>query len=213
MTAPVDRSVGLSDLAARVQAGPTARRARLTKEVWRAVPDFPFYSVSNLGRVKSRRPWRDGKAERFLSPREHWHKNGYITCLSVVLSNDENPRRVCNIGSLVLEAFVGPRPTGQETCHGDGDPTNNRQYNLRWDTRKGNISDCINHCRFYFNAGRAKGSSHARSKLTEDTVRQARKLSAGGISNVQIMRLLQLNVAQTTLGKAIRGLKWAHVHG
>lgn len=42
---------------------------------------------------------------------------------------------------LVLSAFTGPCPPGMECCHNDGDPSNNRPENLRWDTRSSNARD------------------------------------------------------------------------
>jgi len=54
---------------------------------------------------------------------------------------------------LVLEAFAGPCPDGMEACHGDGDPTNNRRLNLRWDTRSSNQLDTVRHGR-HTNANR-----------------------------------------------------------
>lgn len=49
------------------------------------------------------------------------------------------------VHSLVLEAFIGPRPPGFEACHNDGDPANNRLSNLRWDTRSANTRDRVRH--------------------------------------------------------------------
>jgi hypothetical protein len=46
---------------------------------------------------------------------------------------------------LVLAAFVGPCPPGNDACHGDGDPTNNRLTNLRWDTHRENMRDMVRH--------------------------------------------------------------------
>lgn len=46
---------------------------------------------------------------------------------------------------LVLEAFIGPAPEGAEGCHNDGDPSNNRVENLRWDTRSHNAQDSVRH--------------------------------------------------------------------
>lgn len=42
---------------------------------------------------------------------------------------------------LVAEAFLGPPARGMEVCHNDGDPSNNRAANLRWDTRSANVLD------------------------------------------------------------------------
>lgn len=52
---------------------------------------------------------------------------------------------------LVLEAFVGPCPSGCEGCHYDGNPANNIVSNLRWDTTKNNCLDKRRHGR---NGGR-----------------------------------------------------------
>jgi hypothetical protein len=46
---------------------------------------------------------------------------------------------------LVLEAFVGPCPDGMECCHEDGDSTNNRVDNLRWDTHEANVRERLEH--------------------------------------------------------------------
>lgn len=45
------------------------------------------------------------------------------------------------VHSLVLEAFVGPRPEGYVSRHLDNDPFNNNRYNLEWSTQKVNIAD------------------------------------------------------------------------
>lgn len=48
---------------------------------------------------------------------------------------------------LVARAFLGPCPPGQEVCHWDGDPANNRIDNLRYDTRASNSTDTVRHGR------------------------------------------------------------------
>lgn len=48
---------------------------------------------------------------------------------------------------LVLEAFVGPCPDGMEGCHSNGDTSDNRLVNLRWDTKSANMQDCLAHGR------------------------------------------------------------------
>ncbi|WP_082971209.1 HNH endonuclease signature motif containing protein [Mycobacterium sp. 852002-51971_SCH5477799-a] len=50
---------------------------------------------------------------------------------------------------LVLEAFVGPAPSGTFGCHLDGDPANNRLNNLRWDTQANNLRDVVSHGRHH----------------------------------------------------------------
>lgn len=51
--------------------------------------------------------------------------------------------------AVILTAFVGPRPTipGKmvDACHNNGDCTDDRLENLRWDTRQANILDAVRH--------------------------------------------------------------------
>lgn len=46
---------------------------------------------------------------------------------------------------VILTTFVGPRPSGMEGCHINGDPADNRLENLRWDTHASNMQDAIRH--------------------------------------------------------------------
>lgn len=50
-----------------------------------------------------------------------------------------------SVHRLVLQAFVGPCPRGQEGCHNNGQSLDNRLSNLRWDTRSSNILDTVKH--------------------------------------------------------------------
>lgn len=54
-------------------------------------------------------------------------------------------QRLFQVHRLVLTAFVGPCPAGMEGCHWNGDPTDNRAANLRWDTQSANTLDSIRH--------------------------------------------------------------------
>jgi len=121
-----------------------------TTEEWRAIPDWNGYDVSDRGRVRSYRAmhypsggcgvrWRVAdEPQRILKP------NAQGRYLTVMLSRDGKQRRF-SIHTLVLIAFVGPRPDGAECCHYDGNPTNNRLDNLRWDTVSANHRDAIRH--------------------------------------------------------------------
>lgn len=117
----------------------------LEGEEWREVPGHAgAYAVSSFGRVRSvGRKVTAGErvrsvADKILRP---WSMpTGH---LAVGLGGKAADRRL--VHRLVLEAFVGPCPDGMEGCHNDGDPTNNRLENLRWDTRSGNIHDAIKH--------------------------------------------------------------------
>jgi len=80
-----------------------------------------------------------------------WSVNGYWTELKqytnhsgykVVSTSPSQSLRACQVHRLVLEAFVGPCPEGEECCHApDPDPANNNLWNLRWDTPENNAAD------------------------------------------------------------------------
>jgi hypothetical protein len=131
-------------------------------ENWKAVVGFEgLYEVSDLGRVRSldRVKWCGG-----LSQRGHWRKyKGQMlrpgACtkqghLSVVLGHGLDGRPV---HTLVLAAFVGPCPRGQEGLHGNGVAADNRLVNLRYGTRGENNRDATKHGRRRLTLEQAKG--------------------------------------------------------
>lgn len=98
-------------------------------ENWKAVPGYGgLYEVSDLGRVRS---YARGTA-RLLRPGIASH--GYPT---VALGRGKSR----TVHSLVAEAFLGPRPAGQEVCHRDGDRANPALSNLVYGTRSENNID------------------------------------------------------------------------
>ena len=105
----------------------------MSAEEWRAVPGYPDYLVSSDGRVVSFRRGREKSLKGCLSA------TGYR---SVWLCNDEGRRQV-GIHRVVLLAFVGPGPEGQEGRHLDDDRTNNRLSNLAYGTRSDNMRDQV----------------------------------------------------------------------
>lgn len=118
-------------------------------EIWKPIPNYEgLYEVSNYGRVKScnrenkylnrfgteiNRPIRG----RILTARTG--SNGYL----FVELWKRNKRKQRTVHSLVLEAFIGPRPEGYVCCHYDDVRTNNYVGNLRWGTPSDNAFDKI----------------------------------------------------------------------
>lgn len=113
-------------------------------EVWADVPDYEgIYEVSTLGRVKRIKPGPNTKVGKILTPR--LDTQGRPT---VCLYNTElhKWRKEWRVHQLVARAFIDAHPAdGLEVCHGNGDKTDNRVENLRWDTSSANKQDAIKH--------------------------------------------------------------------
>lgn len=165
----------------------------LDGEAWKSVPGYEdFYEVSNKGRVRS----NHGISKRVLKT---WLARGYP---SVALSLRDRVRKF-QVHTLVLLAFVGPRPQGTEACHNDGDKLNPHLENLRWDSRSANILDRVSH------GTHARGERHGVSKLTEDQVRDIRRRLRQGELGNSIAKRYNVDPGHISL---IRHRKiWAHV--
>lgn len=107
-------------------------------EQWRPVPGFPDYEVSDQGRVRSHKS--GSPRVMSLQPARH----GYLR----VRLCGPNGARGFSVHRLVLDAFVGPLPSGPDRMvsrHLDGDPANNRLDNLAYGTQGENIRDAVVH--------------------------------------------------------------------
>lgn len=121
-------------------------------ETWRPVVGFEgLYEVSDFGRVRSlERRGKRSPASRIYGGKVLKPVRQPSGHLRVGLWDTSTDRYVIAlIHRLVLQAFVGPGDRGLFGCHNDGDPSNNRLGNLRWDTPKGNVEDRLKHGRDY----------------------------------------------------------------
>lgn len=103
---------------------------------WKTITGFPNYQVSELGEVMSLPMTGRRTSGEILKPIVH--KNGYHY---IGLYNGGSQPKMRRIHSLVLEAFVGPRPEGTHACHRDDDKDNNALANLYWGTPSENMAD------------------------------------------------------------------------
>jgi hypothetical protein len=139
-------------------------------EEWKAIPGYEgFYSVSNLGRVRAEQ--RQVKAPRNsirTLPQKMMttiNNRGYK---QVGLRRD-GLYKCRSIHSLVMLAFVGPKPNGMEVAHNNGAKDDNQLVNLRYDTPAGNSADRKIH-------GTEKiGKDHHSAKLNQSQVLCIRK--------------------------------------
>jgi hypothetical protein len=150
---------------------------------WMKVPGFPAYEVSDDGQVRGHRG--------VLKPTI---RNRYP---SVMLYGQCKPKR-CSIHTLMLLAFVGPRPPGMQGMHGDDVPTNNKLSNLAWGTPKQNAAD----------RATARGEKSGASKLTADQICEIRKLRE---QKTLTALADQFGVAHSTIARACNKSTWGHL--
>ena len=148
-------------------------------EVWKPIPGYEgLYEVSDQGRVRSLDRCclgKDGRNEfhsgRILKP---WMSTGgYQT---VGLRIDGLTKRI-TVHRLVASTFLGPKPTGMDVMHLDGNRQNNAAENLRYGTRKENLNQTYEY-----------GGKQASGKLSINDVRSIRKRLRQGESPIDLSK-------------------------
>ena len=173
----------------------------LPGEEWKPIPwANGAYSVSSCGRVRSearKAPRQDGSRQsvpaRIL--RQNKDSFGYWR---VSLWGETNL-----VHALMLEAFTGPRPVGAHACHNNGNPSDNRPDNLRWDTPAGNHADKRIHGTLLI------GSKHPCAKLTEDQVREIRSRYRKRGDGSSLAR--EFGITNSYLTTIVARGKWKHI--
>ena len=162
----------------------------------RPIPSSPGYAATSDGHIVSLDQITFGRhlKRRILKP--GWHpKNDYgsVDCRG----------KIRTVHSLVLEAFVGPRPEGMECRHLNGDRKDNRIENLRWGTRAENAQDRVIH------GTDSKGERSGQAKLTEWDVVAIRSLAESEIPRDIIAEAHQ--VSQSTVSEIYTRQTWRHL--
>jgi len=84
------------------------------------------------------------------------------------LSAPGRPRATRFVHQIVLLAWAGECPPGQESCHADDIPDHNCRTNLRHDWPDGNAADKARQAAYHLAGARARRSDHARrSRATQ----------------------------------------------
>jgi len=170
------------------------------------IPGFPGYYVSTEGEVFS--DWhlvptgrgnsaQRGADKRLLKP----SKKKYLEyCLYI------NGKKHFVLGHrLILLTFKGACPDNMQACHNNGNSSDNRLENLRWDTAKNNCADRYKHGTF------SRGEDSKRAKLNEKQVRVIKHILTipNRISHKRIAKIFR--VERSTVTNINRGVSWKHI--
>ena len=104
---------------------------------WRPVVGYETrYEVSSMGQVRSILTRAGNPQKRILKPGPNSDGRMSVDLLT----------RTVYVHRIVAKAFHGvPSDPSLVVCHNNGDHTDNRSDNLRWDTASGNVQDSLRH--------------------------------------------------------------------
>lgn len=176
------------------------------KAAMKPIPGYEGYFADELGNVYSMRP-RNRLAKPPLSPRL-LRKQNNANYNHVSLRRDgETHKR--NVSIIVLETFVGPRPSGMWACHGPNGSLDDSIGNLYWATPSRNALDMHRDGTMR----RRKGEEHGRAKLNNLQVRVIRKSysprGGGGLTTRPLACLF--GVSKTTIAGIVNRRLWRHL--
>jgi len=169
-------------------------------EIWKPVENFPGYEISNLGNVRSykRRYWLKD-FPRILQPETD--KDGYRR----VLLCRQKERIHFFIHHLVLEAFIGPRPSDYYISnHKDGIKANNKYSNLEWTTPSENMKHA-----FRLGLQTLKGIMNTGAKLRDEEVLEMRRLAKLGVKRKVLAQMFKIH--EMHVGNIVRRKSWSHI--
>ena len=196
-----------------------------TEIVWKVSPTWPGYEASSDGRV---RRYNGG-----VEIKQTLHSSGYRVvnilakrCQRDIWGNGKGVKRI-GVHRVVMDAFVGPVPDGQEVNHIDHDKVNNRPENLEYVTHAENIQKAVAAGRWPRQRdpnwvspikGRPCSESH-RNKMA--LAKMGAKHPRAVTPDVEMIRFLwkeglpdgliaiTLGMSRTTVGDVVRGRHWS----
>lgn len=138
------------------------RRSSTLNEVeWRDIPGYEgSYQASSDGRIRSltRQSIRADGIIRTVQGKElKRYPVGEYLCVNLSV---DGKRTQITVHKLVLLAFKGELPAGQERLHGIGGSFDNSIENLRYGTRGENVADKAKHRAIQRNVGNTCSKGH-----------------------------------------------------
>lgn len=166
-------------------------------ELWRVIPGWPEYQVSDHGRVRRIARNHGARCGRVLKA---WVSLGYW----YVQLWRGNRRYGVAVHRLVASAFLPPAGPGQtQVAHGDGNRLNCHTSNLRWATPVENAEDR------HLHGTHASGEKNPGSKLRNADVPKIRELRRQGMTQKRIGEMF--GVSRAVIGDIESGRRWADI--
>lgn len=180
-------------------------------EIWKPILGYEgYYEVSNFGRVRSVvRTYQQKVTGGVITTRVVKSKVLAPACNQKYLTislHKNGDKKTHAIHKLVAKAFL-PNPNSlPQVNHKDENKWNNRVDNLEWCTAKYNTTYGTLPER---KRSQIKGENNPQSKLTENDVREIRRLRENGLSNLELSKMF--GVSSDHIYQIVTKRRWKHV--
>jgi hypothetical protein len=168
----------------------------MSTEIWKALPGFDDYEVSDTGNVRRVSSGKGTRAMRHLKPCKD--RGGRM----VFNARKNGKTQQWKVHRAVMLAFKGDCPAGKEVAHIDGNQQNNRLENLIYATSRENNSHKVGH------GTQPVGCKMWNAKLTEQDVISIRAKSPQ-ISYAKLAA--EYGVHLMTIAQVITRKTWKHL--
>jgi hypothetical protein len=165
------------------------------EEIWKPVENFPNYSISSIGRLRTE---PNGKIRKASISKKGYPRYGLYN------GSKKQPIYIA-AHRLVASAFIPNTQNKPTVNHIDGVKTNNCVLNLEWNTVAENVKHSYATGLNVF----PRGSKHFASKIDEESVVMIRRLYGGKIPQWRIGKIFGIN--QQNVSLICSGKAWAHV--
>jgi hypothetical protein len=176
------------------------------EEIWRSIKNYEgLYEISSFGRVKSlkrmvkNRHFETRVNEKILKPGFTGHYYQVHLC-----KNGKCPLH--EVARLVADAFISNPENKPQVNHISGFKLDNNFENLEWST----VSENCFHA-YKIGLQTAVGENNGKAKLTEEKVREIRKLySEKEITQKDLAN--KYNVTRGAIGFIVRNERWGYLN-
>lgn len=172
-------------------------------------PDYDYCAADRLGNAYIRPAVRSGIPKGMTYPRAaHWVK---VKPYPVHCKNTPSylkfkiGEKQVSLHRFIMECWHGVEPASTVVRHLDGNHLNNALENLAYGTVQENVDDALSHIGNY-----AEGERNGMAVLTENDVREIRRLYAEGKTPTEIAKGYP-GITPEAIGIAARRKSWRHV--